>query len=73
MVFGAGPLHGYGMAVPQHVYTPVRPRNGGEVHATSFQKPGYTVCDVKFRGWVIEPARLTCQRCKELLHYPVKR
>lgn len=60
------------MAVPEHVYTPVTPRNGGEVHATSLTQPGRTVCGHKFRGWIIRPSRLTCSRCKELLVHPVQ-
>jgi hypothetical protein len=60
------------MTVPSHIYTPVTPRNGGEVHATSLNEPGRTVCGHKFRGWVIRPSRLTCQRCKEMLIHPVQ-
>lgn len=52
-------------------YTPVRPRAGGEVHATSFQDPGRTICNRAISGWIIVPVKLSCKRCKELIHYPV--
>ena len=67
----AGPLHGKTMAVPV-VYYPVTPVTGGEVHATSLEEPARTICGHKFVGWAIAPKRLTCKRCKELLHHPVQ-
>lgn len=60
------------MASQQQYYIPVAPRNGGEVHATSLSEAGKTVCGHEFRGWAIRPAKLTCKRCRELLHMPVK-
>lgn len=52
-------------------YTPVAPKNGGETHATSLREPGFTVCGIKFRGWVICPHKLSCQKCKDgLKHRP---
>jgi hypothetical protein len=53
-------------------YTPVRPRSGGLVHATSLTDAHRTQCGKIAAGWVISMEKLSCQRCKELLHMPVK-
>lgn len=67
----SGLLHSYRMAVNLN-FIPVTPRTGGEVHATSLDKPGSTACNREFRGWKVVPHKLTCQQCKERLHLPVK-
>lgn len=59
------------MSVPEHLYIPVSPSAGGEVHATMLNEPDRTVCGRKFRGWIVHPDRLSCKRCKELIHHPV--
>lgn len=54
-------------------FTPVTPRSGGLVHATTlFESPGTTVCGKKFRGWIVALKRLDCQACKAKMHKSVR-
>ncbi len=53
-------------------YTPVHPRAGGLVHATSFDAPTRTVCGRKCSGWAVAFKPLGCMKCKATVHLPVK-
>ena len=54
-------------------FTPVTPRSGGLVHATTlFESPGVTACGKKFRGWKVALKRLDCLACKAKLHKAVR-
>ncbi len=44
-------------------YTPVRPRRGRLVHATSLSGPNETSCGRKFEGWIAVAKPLTCRDC----------
>lgn len=48
-------------------YTPVRPKAGGLVHATSMTSAHRTACNRICAGWVVALDPLTCQRCKDII------
>jgi len=54
-------------------WMPVSPRGGRLVHATSMESARKTVCNKPCDGWRVAPLPLTCPRCKELVHMPVRR
>lgn len=62
---------------PLRQFTPVRPRTGGETHATSLATPRKTECGRACDGWVVVSGRakgrrivappLTCEGCKDAI------
>lgn len=61
------------MPVPAVQYTPVTPRRGGGVHATTLAAPQRTACGRKFRAWVVSLKRVDCDGCKLAVGIPVKK
>lgn len=54
------------------LYTPITPRTGGLVHATTLRSMYRTVCGLTWSGWRIAPLRLTCSACEEALYNATK-
>ena len=52
------------MPVAKVEYTPVSPRRGGRVHATTLRHPQQTACGRRFAGWVVSLRRVDCMDCK---------
>lgn len=53
-------------------YTPIRPRAGGLIHATSLQNPHKTACGRILSGWVIALGELECKRCEDIIELAAK-
>ncbi len=53
-------------------FTPVTPRSGGLVHATSLTDAHKTACGRVASGWKVALQTLTCLKCKELIFYDVR-
>ncbi len=50
-------------------FTPIRAPRGKMVHATMLSEPTKTACGKECAGWVVEPKRVNCHRCKAALVY----
>lgn len=51
-------------------WTPVTPRTGGLVHATSMRDPARTACGKRFIGWNVSTKTLSCSKCQLALEGP---
>lgn len=45
-------------------FTPIRAPRGKLVHATSFTRPGRTLCGIRHSGWLVVTGKLECPGCK---------
>lgn len=52
------------MPVKKPTYTPIIPRGGGLIHATTLTSPSHTACGLPWSGWLAHTEyELTCTSC----------